>query len=178
MADLTKVLDDGFYACSVWPYWFQILTHRDGSKNIWGFSIWKNQPGYRTLSIPFTDWLSKQPHRRLGIVPDRNRVSDLGWIADYRPMHEVGQGGDTVTDPIKVLDELSVAARNMRHWYPKERVIPVEIETYEALVAIARAALDLDGHTDVCEATQHWRGCTCGYSALEDAFAKLGEVTP
>lgn len=81
--------------------------------------------------------------------------------------------------PSEVLDELSVAAKNMRHWYPKESVIPVEIETYEALVAIARAAVArlAYGHNDTCSSLliEGWE-CSCGHGTQSAAIATLGEA--
>lgn len=76
------VLPDGFYACEEWPLWFKLHTLH-GVQNIWGFSIWRNRPGYRTLGIPFVDWRARHP-AKLKILPDSNRVADREFIRDYR----------------------------------------------------------------------------------------------
>lgn len=80
-----EALPDGFYACSEWPLWFTLRTHH-GIQNIWGFSIWKNQPGYRTLGIPFhgpSGWLARHP-KGVKIENDRDRTLDKEFLRDYR----------------------------------------------------------------------------------------------
>ncbi len=81
---MSAQLDDGFYACEEWPLWFKIHTLH-GVPNIWGFSIWKNVPGYRTLGIPFREW--RERHKdNLKIYKDHDRTQDKEFLRFYRRM--------------------------------------------------------------------------------------------
>lgn len=50
------------------------VTLNDGVLNVWGFSIWKNRPDYRTYGIPFRELLERHPG--LVITEDRDRRLD------------------------------------------------------------------------------------------------------
>lgn len=75
-------LSPGFYACNIWPFWFEVILAQDGKLNIWGFSIWKNQPGYRTLGVSIADWILQHPG--IKVTPDHDRTLNKQFISDYR----------------------------------------------------------------------------------------------
>jgi hypothetical protein len=38
-----------------------IINNASGIEAIWGYSVWKKQPGFRTLGISFSQWLRQHP---------------------------------------------------------------------------------------------------------------------
>lgn len=77
-------LKDGFYACDSNPFWFRVYNHPEVGRIIIGFSIWKNRPGYRTLTIKLSEWLDSKENAKVKIVPDHDRSADREFIRDYR----------------------------------------------------------------------------------------------
>mgnify|MGYP000920922130 FL=1 len=43
--------------------------------NIWGFSVWRNEPGYRTLGVDFAVWVGLPGQRNVIIRRDYDRVA-------------------------------------------------------------------------------------------------------
>lgn len=80
-------VDGGFYRCDRWPWWFTVSTSIYEPRrplNIWGFSIWKNVAGYRTLGVPLEEWLCRPEQIGIRIEKDHDRTQDKAWLKAYR----------------------------------------------------------------------------------------------
>ena len=43
---------------------------------VWGFSVYRRQPGYRTLGTDFTTWAAQPANAKMLVYRDRNRCKD------------------------------------------------------------------------------------------------------
>lgn len=87
----TPDLPDGFYACDQDPLWFRLYTPPGSAQIIIGWSIWKNRPGYRTLTITFDEWRARPENRKAKIRKDRDRTQDKEFIRDYRAIMQMAK---------------------------------------------------------------------------------------
>ena len=78
------------------------VTLNNGVLIVWGFSIWKNSPGYRTYGIPFRELLDRHPG--LIITEDRDRRVDP--VPPESPRRSAGAG--ILVDHARVLVEAGV----------------------------------------------------------------------
>ena len=74
-------LDPGYYKATGCrddedPFYFLVDDHPTCGINIWGFSIYRRSPGYRTYGIRLSEWLSRQDVDKLSIEVDRDRTKE------------------------------------------------------------------------------------------------------
>lgn len=75
-------ISEGFYRCDLPPFYFQLHKDMSGKLNIWGFSVWKNQPGYRTLGYLYTDWQKLYPRAKVEV--DCDRTYDKDFVREWK----------------------------------------------------------------------------------------------
>lgn len=82
-----------------------IVKLHGGLPYVWGFSIWKNSPGYRTYGIPLRDFIDRHPG--LTITEDRDRR------LDPRPRRKPPAFDTATADP---LEPMSMDAQRVNVW--------------------------------------------------------------
>lgn len=80
----------GYYSCNVWPLWFRLMDNA-GRRIVWGYSVYEGEGGYRTLGIPWTEWLARHPNLKVAI--DRDRTDDARAEAQWARTTEAMLGG-------------------------------------------------------------------------------------
>ena len=104
-------LKPGFYRCDRWPHWFMVNVPRlDPAPCVWGFSIWKNVAGYRTLGVRLAEWLSRDEQKGIVIEPDHDRTADKKWLREYRAA-EKAKKPPTAVSEVKTLRAENAALR-------------------------------------------------------------------
>lgn len=79
-------LGPGFYKTNVWPYYFQVINHSHFGLTLWGFSIYKKEPGYRTFGSSLDRWLIEYPNAKVYKDKDRTLVINMTckFLTKYR----------------------------------------------------------------------------------------------
>lgn len=79
----------GFYCSDRWPFWFMVKADRRGDLNLWGFSIWRNQPGYRTFGDLLANWVRNNPDAKVWPDTDRLGSSRKEFVRWFRSVTKV-----------------------------------------------------------------------------------------
>ena len=88
----TKNIGEGFWRSDAWPYYFMVnRPPRHPVLTLWGFSIWKNSPGYRTFGNYLSKWLADHPNAK--IERDTDRTLDKVFLRDWRAKTRAAKGG-------------------------------------------------------------------------------------
>lgn len=133
-------MKEGFYRCDMWPYHFMV----NDRGILWGFSIWKNKPGYRTFGAHFSEW---QVARLFPPVePDHDRTLDKEFLREYRAKMKAEK-------PPTELDRLRAANKRL-----------------EAALAEIEVAVDDVDHEMHCTVQPIHSACSCGVQKIRDAI--------
>lgn len=87
-----KRLVPGFYRTNAWPFYFMVNQPPGSAPTLWGFSIWKNQPGYRTYGNDVAKWRKDYPLAK--VWHDHDRVTDRAFIKAYRAEQKAQKEAD------------------------------------------------------------------------------------
>lgn len=85
------IIGPGFYKSNVWPYYFQIVNHSQDGYVLWGFSIYKKEPGYRTFGNTLDKWLTDYPNAKVYKDKDRILVKNMTckFLTKYKKKHGI-----------------------------------------------------------------------------------------
>lgn len=73
------------------PLYFRVIDYEKYGTCVWGFSVFKRQPGYRTHGITVTEWLSRPENANIEIKVDQDRLLNHSWkeLDQFKPKPKV-----------------------------------------------------------------------------------------
>ena len=83
-------LTPGFYVATGGeeePLYFRVVDNGRFGLSIWGFSVYKRVPGYRTLGIDAHTWVSRDYNANIEIKVDQDRLLNHSWkeLDQFKP---------------------------------------------------------------------------------------------
>lgn len=81
----------GFYKSNVWPFYFQIIHNQKYGHILWGFSIYKKEPGYRTFGSSIERWFAEYPDSKIYKDKDRTVLKNITskFLKKYKEKHDL-----------------------------------------------------------------------------------------
>lgn len=81
----------GFYKSNVWPFYFQIVYKTGYGHILWGFSIYKMEPGYRTFGSNIERWFEEYPDGKIYKDKDRTMLVNMTskFLKKYKKKHDL-----------------------------------------------------------------------------------------